>query len=134
MLLAVLNGTDTDELIIETSCNISRQTKKSITAIYVILIPRDKPVDQEIQSSTITGERVLQNAEILAEKLKIKIKGQILQARSKGIAVVNYAKQENVDILITGIDRKTSISTSALDSDSEYILLNSTFKVITCSL
>ena len=134
MLLAVLNGTDTDELIIETSCNISRQTKKSITAIYVILIPRDKPVDQEIQSSTITGERVLQDAEILAEKLKIKIKGQILQARSKGIAVVNYAKQENVDILITGIDRKPSISTSALDSDSEYILLNSTFKVITCSL
>ena len=134
MLLAVLNGTDTDELIIETSCNISRQTKKSITAIYVILIPRDKPVDQEIQSSTITGERVLQDAETLAEKLKIKIKGQILQARSKGIAIVNYAKQENVDILITGIDRKPSIATSALDSDSEYILLNSTFKVITCSL
>ena len=134
MLLAVLNGTTTDELVIETSCNISRQTKKNITAIYVIMIPRDKPVDQEIESFTIVGERVLQDAEALAEKSKIKIKGQILQARSKGVAVVNYAKQENIDIVVTGINKKPLIGTSALDSDSEYILLNSTFKVITCSL
>lgn len=134
MLLAVLNGTDTDELVIETSSNIARQMKKNITAIYVIIIPRDKPVDQEIQGATIKGERILQEAEVLAEKLKIKIKGQILQARSKGVAVVNYAKQQDADILITGIDKKPLIGTGVLDSDSEYILLNSTFKVITCSL
>ena len=134
MLLAVLNGTDTDQMVLESSFKISNRTKNTIIAVYVIIIPRDKPLDQDIPNLTEKGERILQNAETLASDFKMKIRTQMLQARSKGVAVVNYVIEENVDLLITGIDKNLGGRKLFLDSDTEYILLNSASKVITCRL
>jgi nucleotide-binding universal stress UspA family protein len=134
MLLAVLNGTDTDQMVLESSFKISNRTKNTIIAVYVIIIPRDKPLDQDIPNLTEKGERILQNAETLASDFKMKIRTQMLQARSKGVAVVNYVIEESVDLLITGIDKTLGGRKLFLDSDTEYILLNSASKVITCRL
>jgi nucleotide-binding universal stress UspA family protein len=134
MLLAVLNGTDTDQMVLESSFKISDRTKNTIIAVYVIIIPRDKPLDQDIPNLTEKGERILQNAETLASDFKMKIRTQMLQARSKGVAVVNYVIEESVDLLITGIDKTLGGRKLFLDSDTEYILLNSASKVITCRL
>ena len=94
MLLAVINGTDIDNLVIETTCKIARHDKEKITVIYVIVIPRNKPIDQEVSFYTEKGEKALQKAEELSQQFKVKIDGQILQARSRGSSIVNYAKEE----------------------------------------
>ena len=134
MLLTVLNGTDTDELVMETACKIARHTKDKILCVYIIVVPRNKPIDQEIPAYTNMGERTLQHAEEEAMKFKIKIKGQILQARSKGVSIVNYAKEEMCELLILGITKDSLDNKQLLDPDTRYVLLNSNSKVITCRL
>lgn len=132
MLLAVINGTDIDDLVIETTCKIARHAKEKIAVIYVIAIPRNKPIDQEISFYTEKGEKSLQKAEELSQQFKVKIDGQILQARSRGSSIVNYAKEEGFDMLVMGINKPEG--TLPLDADTKYVLANSTAKVITCRL
>ena len=132
MLLAVINGTDIDDLVIETTCKIARHDKEKITVIYVIVIPRNKPIDQEVSFYTEKGEKALQKAEELSQQFKVKIDGQILQARSRGPSIVNYAKEEGFDMLVMGINKPEG--TLPLDADTKYVLANSTAKVITCRL
>ncbi|MQG22267.1 MAG: universal stress protein [SAR202 cluster bacterium] len=134
MLLAVINGTDIDNLVIETTCKIARHDKEKITVIYVIVIPRNKPIDQEMSFYTEKGEKSLQKAEELSQQFKVKIDGQILQARSRGPSIVNYAKEEGFDMLIMGINKNKPEGTLPLDADTKYVLANSAAKVITCRL
>ena len=134
MLLAVINGTDIDNLVIETTCKIARHAKEKIAVIYVIAIPRNKPIDQEISFYTEKGEKSLQKAEELSQQFKVKIDGQILQARSRGPSIVNYAKEEGFDMLIMGINKNKPEGTLPLDADTKYVLANSAAKVITCRL
>ena len=82
MLLTVLNGTDTDDLVMETACKIARHTKDKILCVYIIVVPRNKPIDQEIPAYTNMGERTLQHAEDEAMKFKIKIKWNPRKQRS----------------------------------------------------
>ena len=132
MIFAVLDGTSTDLDVTRTASQIGSHSKLRVVLLYVIEIGRDRPVDQEIAEKTLAGEEVLSNMEKLAKNFKVKPAGQLLQARSRGSAVVAHCKDEEADMIVVALPGSTRFGEFSLGESLEYILSNATCKVVTC--
>ena len=132
MIFAVLDGTSTDLDVTRTASQIGRHSKLRVVLLYVIEIGRDRPVDQEISEKTAKGEEILSNMEKLAKNHKVKTSGQLLQARSRGSAVVAHCKDEEADMIVVASPVSTRFGEYSIGESLEYILSNATCKVVTC--
>jgi nucleotide-binding universal stress UspA family protein len=132
MILAALDGTDTDDDVTETACHIAIASKSKMTLIFIIEIPREYPVDVELHQLTIRGEETLQKMEKLSRKLKVKATGLIFQARSKGTGVVAYSREQNANVLVLGIPNKSPYASFSINRDVNYVLTNADCRVVTC--
>ena len=132
MIFAVLDGTPTDIDVTRTASQVGRHSKLRVVLLYVIEIGRDRPVDQEISEKTVEGEEILSSMEKLSKNYKIKTSGQLLQARSRGSAVVAHCKDEEADMIVVASPVSTRFGEYSIGESLEYILSNATCKVVTC--
>ncbi len=132
MIFAVLDGTSADVDVTRTASQIGQHSKLRVVFLYVIEIGRDRPVDQEILEKTAEGEKVLTNMEKLAKNFKVKTAGQLLQARSRGAAVVAHCSEEEAEMVVAAAPVSTRYGEYSMGESLEYILSNATCKVVTC--
>ena len=132
MIFAVLDGTPSDLDVTRTASQIGRHSKLTVVLLYVIEVGRDRPVDQEIAEQTLQGEEILSNMEKLAKNFKVKTAGQLLQARSRGSAVVAHCKDEEADTIVVASPASTRFGKYSIGESLEYILSNATCNVVTC--
>ncbi len=132
MLIAVLNGTNSDVDVTLTACKLGRESKDKITLLHVIEIERDYPLDKELPDKTARGEGILANMEKLTKKLRVSAKGELLQARSLGAGVVSHASDENAEIIVIGLPDFPKYGDYKIGDDLTYILSNAQCRVVTC--
>jgi APA family basic amino acid/polyamine antiporter len=85
------------------ACDLSTLYTADITAVYAIEVPRSLPVDAELAEQSRRADDVLQAASHIADTLYDKrLETVTLQARSAGVAIVEYAAQRSVDLIVLG--------------------------------
>lgn len=132
MLIAVLNGSNSDVDVTLTACQLGRESKEKVTLLHVIEVERHYPLDKEVPAKTERGEEILVNMEKFAKKLKISVKGKLLQARSLGGGVVTHASEEGAEIIVVGLPDFPKYGGYKIGEDLEYILSNAQCRVVTC--
>ena len=132
MILAALNGSDTDGDVVNTACHISIGSKTRMALVFVIEIPRKYPIDIELAKMTSKAEETLDQMEKLCRKMKVKPNTVIVQARSMGTAIVAHSREQAVDIIVMGIDKIVTNNSHVMSNDVSYVLENANCKVITC--
>ena len=132
MIVAALNGSDTDGDVTKTACHISMGSKSRMTLVYVIEIPRKYPLDIELAQMTSKAEETLDQMDKLCRKMKVKPNTVIVQARSMGTAIVAHSREQTADIIVMGTDKMVTNNTHAISDDVAYVLENANCKVITC--
>ena len=132
MILAALNGSDTDGDVVNTACQISIGSKTRMALVFVIEIPRKYPIDIELAKMTSKAEETLDQMEKLCRKMKVKPNTVIVQARSMGTAIVAHSREQAVDIIVMGIDKIVTNNSHVMSNDVSYVLENANCKVITC--
>ena len=130
MILAALNGSDTDGDVVTTACHISIGSKARMTLIFVIEIPRKYPIDIELSKMTAKAEETLDQMDKLCRKMKVKPNTVIVQARSMGTAIVAHSREQTADIIVMGIDKMVTKNTNVISDDAVYVLENANCKVI----
>lgn len=101
-VLAV-NGGSTDERIVRTACELARPWKAELVAVHVVEIDWTLPLDANVAERSEEAQRVLDMAETIAEKAKMKLESVLIQARDVGAALVDEATERDADLLILGL-------------------------------
>lgn len=131
MILAIITGSTVDQYVATTASRLAKQMKTELSLLYVIEVPRNYPIDMEVPIETEKGEKALSNIEEIVNRFKIKSKGEILQARFSGSAILSQSENIGADTIILGYSKK--ISDNLYDNVWEYVTENSKCDVVMCS-
>jgi len=111
------------------ACTMAKQRKGKVHVVYVIEVLRSLPLNAEMESEARRGEQLLRRAEEIASHVGMTIDGQLLQAREAGQAIVDEARDREVEAIILGIGYKRLIGSFEVGRTVDYILKNATCQV-----
>jgi nucleotide-binding universal stress UspA family protein len=131
-VLVPVNGTSADREAIKLACRMVKSVKGKIYVTYVIQVERTLPLDAEVKPEIEKGEKVLDQAECVAEEQDYKVDTDMLQAREIGPALVDEAIERAVDMIIIGITYKKKFGGFSLGNIVPYVLKNAPCWVLIC--
>jgi len=102
-ILVPLAGTAIDPDVIEYAIALGRAHKATITAVHVIEVKWNMPLDAVQDAELERGEEVLALAEKVAEKLGAHISTEVLQAREAAAAIVDTAVEQRSELILLGM-------------------------------
>ena len=125
-----LNGGPTDELVIECGCKLARADESELVAVYVVQVDWRHDLDDDLEEQREEASRALDLAEGMAEKEKIPLESQLLQARDAGAALVDEAVALDADAIVLGLPYKVRFGGDfALGQTIPYVFKNAPCRV-----
>ena len=125
-----LNGGPTDELVIECGCKLARADKSELVAIYVLEVDWRHDLDDDMEEQREDASRALDLAEGMAEKEKVPLESQLLQARDVGAALVDEAVALDADAIVLGLPYQVRFGGDfALSQTIMYVFKNAPCRV-----
>jgi nucleotide-binding universal stress UspA family protein len=121
-ILVAVDGSDASYNALATVCDIARNSKARVSVLHVIEVPRALPLDADLPGEAERGENVLTQAERLCEGHRVKVHGELVQARQAGVAIVDEATAGDVDAIALGLSFQQPIGRFPLDEVSQYVL------------
>lgn len=120
-----LSGDAGDERIVRLVCELARPTKAEVVAVHVVEIEWSLPLDADIAGRSEEVQRILDNAEAVAEAEKMRLDPVLLQARDVGAALVDEAMERGADLLVLGLPYRTRFGGDfAIGRTIPYVLKN----------
>jgi nucleotide-binding universal stress UspA family protein len=98
-----LSGSPVDGDVIELGCKLARAEKTELVAVYVVEVDWRHALDDDLEVEREEASRALDVAEGHAERAKVKLETQLLQARDVGAALVDEAIALEADAIILGL-------------------------------
>ena len=125
-----LNGGPTDELVIECGCKLARADNSELVAVYVVEVDWSHDLADDLEEHREEASRALDLAEGMAEKEKVPLESQLLQARDVGAALVDEAVALEADAIVMGLPYKVRFGGDfALGLTIPYVLKNAPCRV-----
>jgi basic amino acid/polyamine antiporter, APA family len=90
------------EEVLGTAIKLAREHGSAITALHVVRVPLDKPLEAELLKEQGRAEESLAEAELVASELGFQVDGVIVRGRAIGEAVVDVAEEIGADVIVMG--------------------------------
>jgi nucleotide-binding universal stress UspA family protein len=101
-----LDGGPVDALVIDFGCKLARADSTELVAIYVVEVDWRHDLDDDLEEHREEASRALDLAEGMAEKERVPLESQLLQARDGGAALVDEAVALDADAIVLGLPYK----------------------------
>ena len=132
-ILVPVNGKPYSERTFRWACQMAREAKTELHAVYVIEVPLELSLESEISEDINKGEEILTRIEAIASEEKYKgLQARFLRARQAGPAVVVESEDRFMDLLIVGAPYNRRFGECKLGSTASYIFHNASCQVIFC--
>lgn len=126
-----LNGGPTDPLVVKLGCELARDRGAELVALHVVEVDWRHDLGDEIHGSGDVASAVLDMAEAMAEKYRITLRTELLQARDVGAALVDEAMELEADVVILGLPyRKRFGGDFAMGTTIPYVFQNAACAVL----
>ena len=126
-----LNGGPTDELVVHLGCQLAKSGNAELVAVHVIEVNWRHELSEELSSENETASALLDLAEGIAEQYKVKLSGDLLQAREVAAALVDEAIEVGADAIIVGLPYRQRFGGDFAIGDAiPYIFQNAPCQVI----
>ena len=130
-ILTPVNGTQASENAFRWSCQLARNSKAELHAIYVFEIPLEYAVDsQHGRRDLAQGEKILKQVEGIASEERYRVSASMIAARNAGPAIVLEADSREIDLLVIGVPNGKTVSPVAVGSTADFILKRAPCQVI----
>ena len=90
------------EEVLATAIRLAEELGATVSAIHVVRVPLDLPLDAELIDEEERAEASLAEAKLLASEHGVDVETAIVRSRSLGEAIVNAAKEQGADVIIMG--------------------------------
>ena len=128
-VMCLVRGDDSDAEAVETAVSLLTGNNRNIRFVYVIVVDRNRDLDDPTPEEYLHGESVLRAAEQLSG-VRGEVRGIILQSRSIAPVLIREALDYGADAIVAGVKILTSIGKKTIDPDSEYLLENAPCAVV----
>ena len=105
-ILVAISGNASDEEAIKLACDLARKPKAEVYVVYIIEVNRSLPLDAVVETDIQKAEDILTQAEDIAADNEYEIETDLIQAREVGPAIVDEARERNIDLIIMGLNYK----------------------------
>ncbi len=130
-ILVPVNGNPYSERTFRWACQMARESKTELHAVYVIEVPLELSLESEISEDINKGEDILARIEAIASEEKYKgLQARFLRARQAGPAVVLESEERFMDLLIVGVPYQRRFGACTFGTTSSYILHNASCQVM----
>jgi nucleotide-binding universal stress UspA family protein len=102
-ILVAVAGTAVDPDVIRVAVSLAKVNHGEITAVHVIEVRWNLPLDAVLEKETEQGELLLEAAIKVAEQAGAKIETELLQAREAAAAIIDTARERQADLVIVGM-------------------------------
>jgi len=131
-ILVAARGNGVDQVAVELACKIGRKSKAKIYIVYVLEVNRSLPVDAIIRPDIEAAEKVLMEAEEYAQANDFEVETEIIQARDVGPAIIEVARQNNVELIVMGMNYKKRFGSFTMGNAVPHVLEEAPCRVLIC--
>ena len=131
-ILVAVNGKDADVEVVKLACNLAKKPKAKVYVVYVIEVKRSLPLDAMIESEIGKAEKVLARAEEIASDRDYEVETDLIQAREVGPAIVDEAREREVNLILMGVTYKKRFGVFNLGRVIPYVLEEAPCRVLLC--
>jgi nucleotide-binding universal stress UspA family protein len=126
-----LNGGPTDPLVVELACEFARAQGTELIALHIVEVDWRHELSDEMPGASDVASAVLDMAEGIAEKHRVSLRTELLQARDVGAALVDEASEQRADVIVLGLPyRKRFGGDFAIGRTVPYVFQNAPSSVI----
>lgn len=126
-----LNGGTADPLVLQLGIELARKGDTELVALHVVEVDWRHDLDEEIPGSRELASAVLDRAEVAAERAKLRVRTELLQARDVGAALVDEAISLDADLMLLGLPYRTRLGGDfAIGRTIPYVFQNAPCRVI----
>jgi nucleotide-binding universal stress UspA family protein len=101
--IIALAGGSGDEQIVRLVSELGRPAHAELVGVHVVEVEWSLPLDADIAARSEDAQQVLDQAELTAETLRMKLEPVLLQAREVGAALVDEATERGADVLVLSL-------------------------------
>lgn len=136
-ILVPIKGSDVDEEALRLAytyalAKIGKGRSVAVDVVYVVEVPHALPLNAELSSEIEKGEKALDNAEIVARDMGLKVDASILQARSAGAAIVDVSRENCAELIVMATGYQKKLGELDLGQTLPYVLKNAPCRVWVC--
>jgi nucleotide-binding universal stress UspA family protein len=119
-----LNGGPTDEMVVRIACQLAKPADAELIAVHVVEVDWTHELSDDVAGRD-DAAAILDRAEEIAGRHKVRLQAELLQARDVGAALVDEAVELGADALFIGLPyRKRFGGDFALGTTLPYVLQN----------
>jgi nucleotide-binding universal stress UspA family protein len=102
-IIVALAGTSTDPDVIRIAATLAKPSKAKVTAIHVIEVRWNLPLDAVLDAELERGEELLESAKKIADQVGVDLETELLQARDAAAAIVDTAVERKSDLVVVAM-------------------------------
>jgi APA family basic amino acid/polyamine antiporter len=121
ILVPVKLGPIGDE-VFATALRLAEELQASITAVHVVLVPLDQPLDAPLFDEEERAASSLAEAKLLATEHGVEVDDEVVRARSIGSAVIEQARERDADLIVMGSSPRWRRQSRLFGPTVEYVL------------
>ncbi len=120
-----LSGGPTDELVVRFACELARPHRAELIAMHVVEVDWRHDLAEDVSSGNVEASAILDRAEGVAERYRVSMQAELLQARDVGAALVDESTALQADAIVLGLPyRKKFGGDFAMGRTVPYVLQN----------
>jgi APA family basic amino acid/polyamine antiporter len=122
---------DIGEEMAATAIAIAKERGADVEALYVVLIPRELPLDAPLPEDAEERARAtLEEARLLGEDHNVTVAGRTVRARSIGHAIVEEARGSDADLIVLGSSPRWRREARFFSPTVDHVLRNAHCEVL----
>jgi APA family basic amino acid/polyamine antiporter len=119
------------EEAVDLACRLAAERRATITAITVIEVPMELPLDADMPEAEEDAYDLLDEAKAIGDTYGVRVQTRLIRGRSFGRAIVDEAARRNSEIIIVGADRRNIGGRKAIFSNIvDFVLKNAPCRVM----
>ena len=118
------------EEVLATAIKLAEEQGATVSALHVIAVPMDKPLEAQMIEAEERAEASLTEAKLLAAEHGVTVEGKINRARSIGEAIVAEARRKGVDLIVMGSSPRWRRQSRFFSPTVDYVLRNAPCEVM----
>ena len=107
---------------VQVAANLLRASKGTLHILSVIEVPRSLPLDADVDEQATRAEQTLRHAEEMAVDIEDRVRTELLQSRSAGRTIVEFAQEHKVEAILMGIDYRSVVGGFQLGATAQHVL------------
>ena len=127
-IVVPLGDDDWSELGVALAAELAPEGGGAITAVVVIDVPTELPLDAHMHDEEAMARRALEKANAIAASRGVRLRSRIVRARARGEAIVAEAEAAGADLIVVRASRRAN--TALFGRTVDYVLRHAGCRVL----